>query len=71
MGFFKKNDSPPCITCSHCVAEKEFGTYSAGIPDYIHKCELTPDRSGVFFEECWKARRKKFCSYEKRQDNTD
>lgn len=69
MVFFKKNDSPPCVTCSHCFTDKEFDGYFGF--DYVPKCKLAPNKSGVFFEECSKARRTKFCSYEKRQDNTD
>lgn len=65
MGFFKKNDSPPCITCSHHVAEKVWdGCFDF---DYVHKCELTPDKSGVFYENCSRARLLKFCKYEKKQ----
>lgn len=67
MGIFKKNDSPPCITCAHCIEREVFGAYSIGIPDhYKHECELTPDKNGVFFMECRKARRMKFCNYEKK-----
>ena len=62
MWFKKKNDSPPCVTCAHCV------TTECLCPYYVFaECRQTPDKSGVYFMECRKARKTKYCEYEKKE----
>ena len=58
MMWFKKNDSPPCVTCAHC----EIREYACPF-----ERKLTPDKIGVFFMECRKARKTKFCEYKKKE----
>ena len=62
MGFLKKNDSPPCVTCAHYM-ERE-----VSYPYYLaRECNITPDKDGVYFMECRKARKTKYCNYEKKE----
>lgn len=61
MWFEKKNDSPPCVTCAHCVTTEYLYPYRVFV-----ECKLTPDKNGVYFMECRKARKTKYCKYEKK-----
>lgn len=58
----KENDSPPCITCIHCIIEEEHDY--TGLRMNVRKCDLTPSDTGVMFAPCSKARKTKFCKYE-------
>ena len=62
MWFKKKNDSPPCVTCAHYMTREYLYPYCVFV-----ECSLTPDKDGVYFMECRKARKTKYCNYEKKE----
>lgn len=63
--LFSDNNSgnnPPCIVCEHCVENED--RYECT----VRRCNIVTSKDGEDYELCYRARKTRYCKYNKEND---